>query len=293
MWPPLRPLRRPSPAPSGAGSADPGDGEGPAASKAPFSVYRCRGLLRRGYGIRNGLPGTGGKRGARRRHPARRGESRRQRRLASISSSLSLSPPCAGQQRSCSRRSRQPWRAGPGTRGGRGPLLSPLAPAAEEGRGVASRPGGLRIMPPPLRPPKGAAPWASFSATPSSPRRPPPTFSFFFPSSRSTTACPRAAAGMAERHEAAAFAAARLRPIRGECTWLARLRRSSPAVGPSPPQPPPRGLPSNTAPRSWSARRRPPLPVRGRNGVVALRSPAATASPAASTAGPTSAATPV
>ena len=85
---------------------------------------------------------------------------------------------------------------------------------------MASRPGGLRIMPPPLRPPKGAAPWASFSVTPSSPRRPPPTFSFFFPSSRSTTACPRAAAGMAERHEAAAFAAARPRPVRGECTWL-------------------------------------------------------------------------
>jgi len=184
--------------------------------QGPLLGVSLRGLLRRGYGIRNGLPGTGGKRGARRRHPARRGESRRQ-------------------QRSCSRRSRQPWRAGPGTRGGRGPLLSPLAPAAEEGRGVASRPGGLRIMPPPLRPPKGAAPWASFSATPSSPRRPPPTFSFFFPSSRSTTACPRAAAGMAERHEAAAFAAARPRPVRGECTWLARLRRSSPAVGPSRP----------------------------------------------------------
>ena len=48
-------------------------------------------------------------------------------------------------------------------------------------------------------------------------------------------ACPRAAAGMAERHEAAAFAAARPRPVRGECTWLARLRRSSPAVGPSRP----------------------------------------------------------
>jgi len=32
-------------------------------------------LLRRGFGLRDGLPITGGRRGARRRHPARRGES--------------------------------------------------------------------------------------------------------------------------------------------------------------------------------------------------------------------------
>ena len=57
--------------------------------QGPLLSVSLRGLLRRGYGIRNGLPGTGGKRGARRRHPTRRGESRRQRRLASISSSLS------------------------------------------------------------------------------------------------------------------------------------------------------------------------------------------------------------
>jgi hypothetical protein len=92
-------------------------------------------------------------------------------------------------------------------------------------------------MSPPLRPPKGAAPWASFSATPSSPRRPPPTFSFFFPSSRSTTACPRAAAGMAERHEAADFAAPRTRSVRRGRSrpWSVRRHHSRlPAACPAP-----------------------------------------------------------
>ena len=88
----------------------------PSAPPLPCSErHGVRGSLR-GYGVRDGLPDTGGKIGARRRHPAR---------LVSISSlSLSLSLSCAGQQRPCSRRSRQPWRAGPGTRGGRGPSLS-------------------------------------------------------------------------------------------------------------------------------------------------------------------------
>ena len=83
----------------------------PSAPPLPCSErHGVRGSLR-GYGVRDGLPDTGGKIGARRWHPAR---------LVSISSS-SLSLSCVGQQRPCSRRSRQPWRAGPGTRGGRGP----------------------------------------------------------------------------------------------------------------------------------------------------------------------------
>jgi len=43
--------------------------------KGPLLGVLLRGLLRRGFGVRDGLPITGGRRGARRRHPARRGES--------------------------------------------------------------------------------------------------------------------------------------------------------------------------------------------------------------------------
>ena len=131
----------------------------PSAPPLPCSErHGVRGSLR-GYGVRDGLPDTGGKIGARRRHPAK---------LVSISSSslsLSLSLSCAGQQRPCSRRSRQPWRAGLGTRGGRGPcsfsarLGSSLAgppssapPSQEPPRQPCRTPAPalLRPRPPPL-----------------------------------------------------------------------------------------------------------------------------------------------
>ena len=98
------------------GSADPGCGEGLAASKAPFLAYGCAASsgaaaasamaslipavkVVRGGGI---WPGA----------------------VNPHSVSLSFSLSLAGQQRPCSRRSHKPWRAGPGTRGGRGPSLS-------------------------------------------------------------------------------------------------------------------------------------------------------------------------
>ena len=52
--------------------------------QGPLLGVSLRGLLRRGFGVRDGLPISGGRRGARQRHPGRRGESpaiaRRRRR---------------------------------------------------------------------------------------------------------------------------------------------------------------------------------------------------------------------
>jgi len=109
------------------GSADPGCGEGLAASKAPFLAYGCAASsgaaaasamaslipavkVVRGGGI---WPGAVNPHGGVRSSPS-----------PPLPPPLSLSLSCVGQQRPCSWRSRQPWRAGPGTRGGRGPSLS-------------------------------------------------------------------------------------------------------------------------------------------------------------------------
>ena len=78
------PWRDPSPTPGGAGVSRSGRRWRTGGQKGPLLGVLLCGLLRRGFGVRDGLPISGGRRGARQRHPGRRGESpaiaRRRRR---------------------------------------------------------------------------------------------------------------------------------------------------------------------------------------------------------------------
>ena len=126
---PLRPPRRPSPAPSGTGPPI------RAASKDPFSAYHCAASSSAAAASTTASPipavkevrGGGIWPGAVNPH-------------CGVHSSPSLPPPPplslagAGQQWPCSRCSRQPWRAGPGTHGGRGPAFSARTGGRREAR---------------------------------------------------------------------------------------------------------------------------------------------------------------